>query len=195
MFKFTVAILGTFLIGSAAHAEVVKCYFTEPFISIDIDPAAETVAYTDNIENKTTIHNAELTYTDGVWSAAWGAGQNEKVEYYNDPKGGSDGMSDFLYPMTGKTYINHELIGGCSTDSQPAIDPYSAPFPGCYEVLTGVFEDGASYYAAVGQKIITPLKADAKTEALGKFLESALIVYGYMDLTLNTCQSIDEAVK
>lgn len=193
MFKIALALLSTFTI--AAQAEVVSCSFTEPFINVDIDPTAKTVTYLDAIENKTTVYPATITYTDDVWTATWGLGQSEKVEYYTAPKGGSDGMSDFLYPMEGKMTLTHDLWGGCETASQPKIDPYSAPFPGCYEVLTGVFEDGASYYKAVGEKITEPLKANQKTKALGVFLEQALVIEGSMELKLNTCRYIDEAVK
>jgi len=199
MFNLSMVFVALFT-AAAVQAEPVECSFTEPFITITADKAANTVTILDGFENLITVYPAlSYTYSNDVWTVTWNDNQAgiRVLEFYNDAKGGSDGMSDFLFPMTGKTILSSgvELIGGCSTASQPAIDPYAAPFPGCYEVLGGVYEDGASYYQAVGEKIIDPLKADAKTLGLGTFLEQALVVQGYMELTLNVCKSIDEAVK
>ncbi len=196
--KLTVAAI---LFGSiSAQAEAVRCSFTEPFIQVTVDAAAKTVTYLDAIENKTTVHAIlENTQQDGVTRIVWGPGEEENtvLEFHRDPSGGSDGMSDFLFPYTGEMWTGDtdRLVGGCDTESEPAVNPYEAPFPGCYEVLVDIFEDGASLYSAIGQKIVGPLTADPKTKSLGLFLESALITKGYMGLSLDVCRSIDEAVK
>ncbi len=196
--KFIVAAVLT--LGAAAQAETVKCSFTEPFIQITVDPAAKTVTHLDAIENKTTVHPIlENTTADGRTRIVWGPGEEENsvIEYWRDPRGGSDGMSDFLFPYSAETWTGdvERLVGGCETDSEPAVNPYETAFPGCYEVLQETFEDGSSTYAAIGRKIIVPLKTDAKTRSLGLFLEDALIVKGYMNLSFDVCRSIDEAVK
>jgi uncharacterized membrane protein len=198
--KLSAAAVSSLMIASASYAETMNCVFTEPFIAVSIDSAAKTVTYVDQIEQKSAVYPilSEST-TAGVTRVVWGPGEEENsvLEYSLDPRGGSDGMSERLYPYTGKTWTGDTpaLVGGCSTKSNPPIDPELSPFPGCYEVLTGEFEDGSSYYKAIGRKIIRPLSRKAKTRGLAKFLEIGLITRGDMALTLNVCQTIDAAVR
>lgn len=187
--------------GLGAQAEPVRCSFTEPFYEITIDGLANTVTFLDAIENKTTVYPITLKIQDeGTTRVEWGSGAEARVlEYTPEARGGSDGMSDFIYPYAAATWTagpdTHLLVGGCDTASNPAVNSSEAPFPACYEVLWGEYEDGASYYKAIGEKIAGPLIASEKTKSLGLFLESALVVRGTMDLSFDLCRSIDEAVK
>lgn len=191
----------TLVAGLGAQAEPVRCMFTEPFYEITVDAQAKTVTFLDAIENKTTVYPILLkTQDEGTTRVEWGAGAEARVlEYTRDPRGGSDGMSDFVFPYAAATWVagpdSHLLVGGCDTPSEPAVNTSEAPFPGCYEALWDQYEDGASYYKGIGEKITGPLIADPKTKGLGLFLESALVVRGYMELSFDLCRSIDEAVK
>lgn len=192
--------IAAMLVSLNATAETVKCDFTEPFISITADPVTKKVVYKSDYDSSITEYTAlEYKLTGNVWRVVFGAAQDENMvlEYYDDNMGGSNGMSDLIYPMTAKTWVGdtRPLIGGCSSASRPAINPDNMAFPGCYYVLSGEYEDGASYYQAIGDMILDPLRANTKTEALAKFLESALVVEGYMQVDLNLCHSIDQAVK
>ena len=195
---FVALILVTWL-GFSAHAELVTCSFTEPFITMKVDATAKSVTVHEGVEDRTDVYPiVESTTENGVTKVTFGIEEELTVlEYYRDPKGGSDGMSDFLFPMTGKTRTGdtHELVGGCATPSEPAVNPYEAPVPGCYEVLNGQFEDGASYYSAIHSKIIQPLKTQWKADGLAEFLSSALVTRGYLELTFDVCRSLDDSLK
>lgn len=184
-----------------AVAEVVTCSFTEPFLNVKYDPTAKTVqvheaiedSKTDYLVTKVVTHSSDST--EVLWND-WN-GNAKSLKFTVDPKGGSDGMSDFIYPMVGELTTDdpdYKLIGGCSTPSNPAVNPYESPVPGCYEVLQTQFEDGASYYTAVGEKIIAPLKARAEYQSLAEFLSSALVGRGYMTVDLELCRTLDDVV-
>lgn len=184
-----------------AVAEVVTCSFTEPFLNVKYDPTAKTVQVHEAIEDSSNTyvvseviaHSAEST--EVLWTSM--DGTQKSLKFTVDPKGGSDGMSDFFFPMVGELSTddpNYKLIGGCSTPSNPAVDPYESPVPGCYEVLQTQFEDGASYYTAIGEKIIAPLKARPEYKSLAEFLSTALVVRGYMNVDLELCRTLDDVV-
>jgi len=68
-----------------------------------------------------------------------------------------------------------------------------AAVAGCFELLQTEFEDGASYYEFIGTRIISPLQEDPKYSALAKFLDSALVIEGYMTINEDLCKSIEAA--
>lgn len=185
-----------------AIAEVVTCSFTEPFLNVKYDPTSKTVQVHEAIEDikneyavsKVINHSTDSTevfWRDSNWNT-------KSLKFTVDPKGGSDGMSDFFFPMVGELTTDdpdYKLIGGCSTPSNPAVNPYESPVPGCYEVLQTQFEDGASYYTAIGEKIIAPLQARPEYKSLAEFLSSALVVRGYMTVDLELCRTLDEVVE
>ncbi|MGE4131876.1 MAG: hypothetical protein AB7F86_09560 [Bdellovibrionales bacterium] len=196
------ALLMTLVLANSAYAyEKLTCAFTEPFLTVTFDRDANKVEVHDAIENVIKTYTVtrfefgepsvvEWTYEDG---------QPGSLKYKYAENGASDGMSDIIYRFEGSVDLGsdhrHEHIGGCSTDSYPSIFPDEAPFPGCYYVLQGSFEDGASFYKAVADQILTPLKAKPETVGLAKFLETGIVIDGQMDLSLNICRWIDAAVK
>lgn len=193
--------LFAFVLPFQAIAEVVTCSFTEPFLNVKYDPTSTTVQVHEAIEDtkneyavsKVINHSTDSTevfWRDSNWNT-------KSLKFTVDPKGGSDGMSDFFFPMVGELTTDdpdYKLIGGCSTPSNPAVNPYESPVTGCYEVLQTQFEDGASYYTAIGEKIIAPLQARPEYKSLAEFLSSALVVRGYMTVDLELCRTLDEVV-
>lgn len=192
----------TALTASVAHAETVSCAFTEPFLTVIYDPAQKTVSVHEAIENNTEVYNVQsvISGADGSTEVTYTnkSGTVRSLKYVIDAQGGSDGMSNFIFPMTGTLGTKgsaHTLVGGCETPSNPSIDPEDSPLPGCYEVLQGQYEDGASYYKAIGEKIVNPLLAKPANKVLGDFLSSALVVRGYLNLDFQLCRTIDDSVK
>jgi hypothetical protein len=183
-----------------AQAEVVTCAFTEPFITVSYDPSAQMVQLHDGFENTTINHKVVQVRNnpDQSTEVLWGEQEElTTLKFFADSKGGSDGMSETIFPMTGELHTGDTpaLIGGCETPSNPAVDVTKSPVPGCYEVLQGEFEDGASYYTAIGKKIIAPLRAHASTKVLADFLSLALVGKGNMSVDFELCRTLDEVVK
>lgn len=192
----------TALTAGVAHAETVTCSFTEPFLNVTYDPAQKTVSVHEAIENNTEVYNVQsvISGADGSTEVTYTnkSGTVRSLNYALDPRGGSDGMSDYIFPMTGRLGTKgstHMLVGGCETASNPSINPEESPLPGCYEVLQGQYEDGASYYTAIGEKIVDPLLAKPENKVLGDFLSSALVVRGYLNLDFQLCRTIDDSAK
>lgn len=190
----------TTLMAASAQAEVVTCAFTEPFLTMKYDPSQKTVSVHEGIENVTNTYKVKDVDYDpsGTMTVRWGSEEElSSLSFQEDVLGGSDGMSELFFPMTGEYRVGdtHSLIGGCETPSTPALDPSKSPVPGCYEVLRAEFEDGASYYKAISEKIIQPLRAIPSATALADFLQSMLINRGNMDVNLELCRTLDEVVK
>jgi hypothetical protein len=190
------------LTTNLAHAETVTCSFTEPFITVTYDPTQKSVSVHDAIENQVNVYPVKSVATDsnGMTDVTWNSasGDLRSLKYQMESRGGSDGMSNYVFPMTGKLSTEnstYDLIGGCDTPSEPAVDPETSPIPGCYEMLQTEYEDGASYYTAIGEKIVNPLQAKPENKVLGDFLSSALVVRGYMSVDFQLCRTIDDAVK
>lgn len=190
------------LTASAAHAETVTCSFTEPFITVTYDPTQKNVSVRDAIENQVNVYPVKSVATDsnGVTDVTWNSasGDLKSLKYQMESRGGSDGMSDYIFPMSGELSTStpdHVLSGGCETPSNLAIDPYASPIPGCWQVLTSEFEDGASYYKALDEKIIQPLQSTPENKVLGDFLNVGLVTRGSMSVNFELCRTIEESMK
>jgi hypothetical protein len=121
----------------AAAADVLTCSFTEPFFSIGFDPATGTVTRTSpddadaqsgEIRPKVIAGGAKLKLDD-VWEGhrsatlRTAAGEVLMVLRFRE---GSDGMSDFVFPLEGQwgAEANGNNIGGCETAKVQAYDSY-----------------------------------------------------------------------
>lgn len=81
-----------------------------------------------------------------------------------------------------------------------SLAPYAAeaspsPAQGCREVVAAEFEDGASFYQAVSEKVLKPLYAEDGRAVLARFLEDAIVTKGYLSLTESVCDSIEAASR
>jgi hypothetical protein len=131
-----VMILGLAAVPAAA-ADVLGCSFTEPFFSIGFDPATGIVTraspddadpQSGEIKPKVIAEGAKLTLDD-VWEGhrsatlRTAAGEVLMVLRFRE---GSDGMSDFVFPLEGQwgAEANGNNIGGCETAKVQAYDSY-----------------------------------------------------------------------
>lgn len=198
--KFFSLVALTAFMAAQAHAEIVTCTFTEPFLTVKYDPSQKTVSVHEGIEDVTDTYKVTeaVADIDGLTTITWGSKDKASLlRFYTDVMGGSDGMSDLFFPMTGEMNIGEtlSLTGGCETALNPSVDPHSSQVPGCYEILRSEFEDAASYYKAVSEKIIQPLLALPSAQALANFLRITLIDRGDQDVDLALCRTVDEALK
>ncbi|MBX3529978.1 MAG: hypothetical protein KF849_05190 [Rhizobiaceae bacterium] len=134
------ALLAAFILAlpvtPASAAAVLTCSFTEPFFSIGFDPATGTVTRTSpdddpesgEIKPKIIAEGAKLTIDD-VWeghrSATLRSAAGELLMVIRF-KEGSDGMSDFVFPIEGQwgPEANGNNVGGCETAKVQAYDSY-----------------------------------------------------------------------
>jgi hypothetical protein len=125
------------LATAPASASVLNCSFTEPFFSIGFDPKTGTVTRTSpddadvdtgEIKAKVIAEGAKLT-RDDVWqdhpTATLRAATGEILMVVRF-KEGSDGMSDFVFPLEGQwgEASNGNNVGGCETEKVQAYDAY-----------------------------------------------------------------------
>lgn len=95
--------------------------------------------------------------------------------------------------MSNKIILSFLILLAPATGWSKSANSQHPAAAGCFEVLAGEFEDGASYYMAVGEKILEPLYHNPDNVALGRFLEDALVVAGHMGLTEEICESLNKA--
>jgi uncharacterized membrane protein len=119
-------ILCAALISSfAAHAEVIKCGFTEPFVSFTYNTATEILVEKEAETNKKRIFknvSFQIKYA-GTFLLKDKSGKLLAELKLNNQ--GSDGMSDAIYPFDA-TYMNpmgrgQAIIGGCTSSLKPMV--------------------------------------------------------------------------
>jgi uncharacterized membrane protein len=113
--------LAALLVSTApAHAGVIACTFTEPFLTIRVDESTQEVTFRNETEKREFRFPAQQITKDGNYSlVVFGAGGNNawNLEYDLDGQG-SDGMSDQVYPYSavltkGVSDLHH---GGCKAE-------------------------------------------------------------------------------
>ncbi len=100
---------------NTAHADIIKCVFTEPFWSTTYSTTQSTLTYTDHMENTTqVIRNVSLQIKGaGIFELVSKDGQ--VLQKLNLNNNGSDGMSDNVYPYEVRD-LSHNIVGGCSSN-------------------------------------------------------------------------------
>ncbi len=115
--KLTMAITFANALACAhpAKADIIKCSYTEPFITTVYSTAENTLTITDAAAHQTTkLTNISFQIlkrnTFELWNAAKIVVQRMELNLK-----GSDGMSDTLYPYDA-TFIPKDLRGGCTSN-------------------------------------------------------------------------------
>jgi uncharacterized membrane protein len=125
MLKFALAAAAA-LVTVQAQAEVYSCGWTEPFISFEYDSSTGTAQVIDATATfPTEIKNVSLRIVTGDKFELVGADGTVYVEM--DLGGGSDGMSDTVYPFNAINKnvpgVPADYLGGCSSTSLPSFNP------------------------------------------------------------------------
>ncbi|MCB0349364.1 MAG: hypothetical protein KDD37_11050 [Bdellovibrionales bacterium] len=132
MKKIVLAIISLSLTSQFAFAkdrDVLKCDFTEPFITVVYNANTGLVTSSGMEERAEILSNdASLVPVDaeenGVVDSSYNLVDNTTGKTILSLKlsfKGSNGMSDHMYPFDG-TY--NDMLGGCSTKKAPAVEPY-----------------------------------------------------------------------
>ena len=133
MKKLLLTILSTFAFTNIAHADLIQCDFTEPFITMKFDTTTGNMEI-QNFDEVINYTNVDLTITGPttmklVWDN--GHARINRIEMTIDYKG-SNGMSDHLYPYSAKYYANQDTVmplwGGCHSKELKVILPDGGAF-------------------------------------------------------------------
>jgi uncharacterized membrane protein len=107
------------LLSSAAQADVIKCRFTEPFMTTSYDTASKRMTVTHDVEKRETfLDGVSMRETArGVFEFRAAGGQI--VQHLKRTCRGADGMSLRKYPYTAKLnkgeLTTQTLYGGCAS--------------------------------------------------------------------------------
>ncbi|MGE0634197.1 MAG: hypothetical protein AB7O96_17415 [Pseudobdellovibrionaceae bacterium] len=109
------------LMSTPAFAEKFTCNFTEPFITIKLD----TVSYDLNWESPDLGSVRGILYeysgSDKAIFVRFEVGNQTHRLNLDLETPGSDGMSEFVYPVRAK--LNEQLWGGCYSAERPVTCP------------------------------------------------------------------------
>lgn len=112
MAKKTLSFLATALFSSLACADIIKCYFTEPFIQTTYSMAQQTLSLYRMDEQTEIIKNVSFQIKEaGKFEIV--AKDGEILQELTLNHNGSDGMSENVYPYEVKWGV---FFGGCSSN-------------------------------------------------------------------------------
>ena len=109
-----VALSGGLLLPDIVNADIIKCSFTEPFITTSYDTALKRLAVTYDVEQRQRIHDriSMRELRPGAFELRGADGQ--VLLRVERTCRGSNGMSDRVYPYSAQ-WIPQKLHGGCTS--------------------------------------------------------------------------------
>lgn len=111
---------GAFLLcyATSAYCEVIRCTFTEPFLSTRYNTSTLTFEVRNEDDKVTSsVNNVSFEKRAGARFVLL-APDKSTIQSLNLNQQGSDGMSDKIYPYEVTwTWHGSELVGGCSSDT------------------------------------------------------------------------------
>lgn len=109
----------TILLSSfAAKADIIKCYFTEPFLTVTYSMTQSKLTVKDEATQDTYSIKAVSFQIKGPGQFELWNSSNKAIMELDLNFQGSDGMSDNIYPYTAM-YLNKGigiLYGGCTSN-------------------------------------------------------------------------------
>ena len=112
----------TLLLASISQADIITCYFTEPFTTSVYSMSKSTLSYKENVMGGTSvIKNVSFQIKSaGVFELV--SKEGKVIQTLNLNNKGSDGMSDTTYPFDVKDNdsMTNQGYGGCQSNSLKA---------------------------------------------------------------------------
>ncbi len=107
-------LLSSLVLSDLAKADIIKCSFTEPFVTTSYDTSLRRMTVTYDVEKRRTIfERISMRETRrGVFEFRNANGQ--VLQRVERSCRGSDGMSDRVYPYEAH-WIAEKLYGGCTS--------------------------------------------------------------------------------
>jgi uncharacterized membrane protein len=108
------ALLGGLLLSDVVSADIIKCSYTEPFMTTSYDTSLKRMTVTYDVEKRRKIFDrvSMRELKPGVFELRNTNGQ--VLQRVERTCRGSDGMSDRLYPYEAQ-WIPEKLHGGCTS--------------------------------------------------------------------------------
>ena len=112
------------LAAPAAHAEIFRCTFTEPFIGVTYDTSTQVMEIEDGVLEKTQKLRHVSFQVEGAGKFVMKDRKGQELLRLELSGAGSDGMSDTIYPYegTGQRFggsFPNGGVGGCSSSLLP----------------------------------------------------------------------------
>lgn len=107
-------VAGGVLLCQSANADVIKCSFTEPFITTTFDTSRNRMTVTYDVEKRQTTFDRVSMRQTGPRTFELRNAKGEVLQRMQRSCRGSDGMSDRKYPYEAKL-IAQKLYGGCTS--------------------------------------------------------------------------------
>jgi uncharacterized membrane protein len=107
-------LLGCLLLPGFVNADVIKCSFTEPFITTSYDTASKRLTVTHDVEKRQEIHDRISKRQLSRRAFELRSADGQVLQRVERTCKGSDGMSDRVYPYSAQ-WIPLKLYGGCTS--------------------------------------------------------------------------------
>lgn len=123
------SLLGALIFASAGHAEIIKCVFTEPFVTTVYNMHQSTLTY-KGFDSRPTINKGVsfVIRSAGVFELVKDGQVYQTLTLNNK---GSDGMSNTVYPYevkdAGLDKMANNGFGGCSSSQLPTKEEEQKP--------------------------------------------------------------------
>ena len=107
-------LLGGLLLSDAVKADVIKCSFTEPFMTTSYDTSRKRMTVSYDVEKRRTILDRVSMRETKPKVFEFRNSSGQVLQRVERSCRGSDGMSDRVYPYEAQ-WIAQKLYGGCTS--------------------------------------------------------------------------------
>jgi hypothetical protein len=108
------ALLGSLLLPDIVKADVIKCSFTEPFMTTSYDTSLQKMTVTYDVEKRRKVFDGITMREIRPKVFEFRNAQGQVLQRVERSCRGSDGMSDRVYPYQAE-WILQKLHGGCTS--------------------------------------------------------------------------------
>ena len=111
-------LLGCLLLPGFVNADVIKCSYTEPFMTTSYDTASKRMTVTHDVEKRQTVYDRVSMRQLRPRAFELRSADGKVLQRVERTCQGSDGMSDRVYPYSAQ-WIPLKLHGGCTSAALP----------------------------------------------------------------------------
>ena len=107
---------GSLLLPGIAKADIIKCSFTEPFITTSYDTALRRMTVTYDVQKRRRVFDSVSMREMRPRAFEFRSADGRVLQRVERTCRGSDGMSDRVYPYSAQ-WVPQDLHGGCTSTS------------------------------------------------------------------------------
>lgn len=119
--RFLSALAAGWLLNCApATADIIKCSFTEPFVTTTYSTTTNTLEINYDVEKRSeTLSNVSFQIKAAGEFELWDA-QHRPIQLLKLTGAGTDGMSDKKFPYEVEWLLDEKKFGGCTSNHLPS---------------------------------------------------------------------------